>query len=184
MVWRKSCYTFSHISPPQQVCLIVQSHAIVSVHVFGRGGGGGTKARICPTTWTEFQNGVLSLWSVMVVWSQTWSETIFVEPKMERKFSTEYSTAEKCPEVTITWTIRAWRSFTCVSETARSWNKLTTNWVVLNFVVVFCLTHDHENFEMCGVLNSNNRLWATMGPLKTFGNRVVVGWSWRFIRFR
>ena len=32
---------------------------------------------------------------------------------------------------------------------------------------------------MCGVLNSNNGLWATMGPLETVGNRVVVGWRFR-----
>ena len=61
---------------------------------------------LCQCTWGRYkgenmsnygqiQNGVLSLWSVIVVWSQTWSEPTFVEPKIERKYATEYSTAGK-----------------------------------------------------------------------------------------
>ena len=41
-------------------------------------------------------------------------------------------------EVTITWTILAWRSFTCVRP--RSWINLTANWLVLNFVDFVSLT--------------------------------------------
>ena len=67
-------------------------------------------------------------------------------------------------EVTITWTIREWRSFPSVFTCVRPQE---------------CFTHDPENFEMCGVLNSNNGLWATMGPLETVGNRAVVGWRFR-----
>ena len=67
------------------------------MYVFGRGGGGGgrgAKARICSTTWTDSK------------WRPVPSKrddclmpnligTTFVEPKMKRKFATEYSTAEK-----------------------------------------------------------------------------------------
>ena len=61
--------TFS--PPPRQVYLFK-----VTVYLYL---GGGTKAGLCLTI-GQIQNGVLS-----------W----FVEPKMERKYATEYSNAEK-----------------------------------------------------------------------------------------
>ena len=76
--------TFS--SPPRQVYLF-----IVTVYVYL---GGGTKAIICRTTWTNSKWRPVT-WSVMVFWFQAWSKHTFVEPKMERKYATEYSTAEK-----------------------------------------------------------------------------------------
>ena len=36
--------------------------------------------------------------------------------------------------------------------------KCSTLFVCLFVCLFFCFTHDHENFEMCGVLNSSNGL--------------------------
>ena len=76
--------TFSSL--PRQVYLFK-----VTVYVYL---GGGTKVRICRTTWTDSKWRPVP-WCVMVFWFQTWSKHTFVEPKMERKYATEYSTAEK-----------------------------------------------------------------------------------------
>ena len=76
--------TFS--PPPRQVDLFK-----VTVYLYL---GGGTKARICQTTWTD-SKWHPAPWSMMVFWFQTGSKHTFVEPKMERKCATEYSTAEK-----------------------------------------------------------------------------------------
>ena len=79
------------ISPPWQVCLVVQSHATVSVNVLG----GVVQRQEFARLRGRIQNGVISLWSVRVFWFQTRSERTFVDPKMEGKYATEYSTAEK-----------------------------------------------------------------------------------------
>ena len=84
-------HILSYLPSPTSLCHCSKSHHCLSVHIWG----GGTKTRIRPTYLDRFKIACLSLWSVMVVWSQTWSEPTFVEPKMERKYATAYSTAEK-----------------------------------------------------------------------------------------
>ena len=39
-------------------------------------------------------------------------------------------------------------------------------------MILFSFTHDHEHFEMCGVLPECKS--RTMKPLKTFGNKVEL----------
>ena len=79
------------LPPSWQVYLVAQSHAFVSVYVLG---GVVQRQEFVPLL-ERIQNGVLPLWSVRVFWFQTWSERTFVDPKRERKYATEYSTAEK-----------------------------------------------------------------------------------------
>ena len=51
----------------------------------------------------------------------------------------------------------------------------------ISFILADFLFHPQPGkFEMCGVLNANYVLWATMGPLETFGNRVVDELRFRF----
>ena len=100
--------TFFHISSPWQVCLVVQSHTIVSMYVLG----GVVQRRKYVPLLGRIQNGVLSLWSVWVFWKPDRNIPDRNIPMwMERKDATEYSTAEKMGvlKMTMAWAIRAWR---------------------------------------------------------------------------
>ena len=83
--------TFSHISPPQQVCLIVQSHAIVSVYVFG--------GRYKAESMSNYLDRI-SKWLPVPLKRDgclipNLIGTYLCGAKNERKFPTKYSTGEK-----------------------------------------------------------------------------------------
>ena len=102
---------FSHISPPWQVCLTVQSHAnLLSQCTYLRGG---TKAKICPTTLADSKwrpvplkcDGCLvpNLIGTYLCGAEKGKKTCY------RIFDCREIGVEAL-EVSITWTIRAWRS--------------------------------------------------------------------------
>ena len=139
--------------------------------------GGGTEARIYPTTLADSKwhpvplkrDGCLipNLIGTYLCGAKKWKENMLQNIRLQRN-------RRQSP-----WSDNNMNDSdnSCVKiilRRLRTWNKLYTS------LLIFCFTYNQENFEMCGVLNANYRLWATMGPLETFGNRVVVGWRFRF----
>ena len=83
-------HLFTHISPPRQVCLIVQSHAIVSVYVFGGRYKGENmsnyldrfKMASCPfEPWWLFDPKPDR---VLPLWSQKWTENMLQNIRLPR----------------------------------------------------------------------------------------------------
>ena len=81
---------FSHISPPWQVCLIVQSHAIVSVYLFGSRYKGENmsnyfsrfKMASCPfEAWWLFDPK--PDWN-LPLWNQKWKENMLQNIRLQR----------------------------------------------------------------------------------------------------
>ena len=99
----------NHFRAPSPSCKVsLLKVPIVSVNVLG----GVVQRQEFARLRGRIQNGVLSLWSVRVFWFQTRSERTFLDPKMEGKYATEYSTEKgvKVLKVTMAWAIRAWRT--------------------------------------------------------------------------
>jgi len=128
---------------------------------------GSTKARICPTTWTD------SKWRPVPLKREDFLipnqiGTYLCGSKNGREIC--YRTLD-CREMgvkvlkvyTMAWAILVWRPDRCVRPRTCKGN--------MRF------THDHERLRNVSCFECKSR---TLGPLETFGSRLVVGWMFRF----
>jgi len=127
---------------------------------------GSTKARICPTTWTD------SKWRPIPLKC----EGFFIPNQIGTYFCGSKNGREICYrildcrekgvkvlKVTMAWAIRAWRTDRYIRPRTYKNN--------IRF------THDHKRLRKVPCFECKSR---TMGPLETFESKVVVGWMFRF----
>ena len=50
-------------------------------------------------------------------------------------------------------------------------------------LIFSCFTHDHENFEMCGVFHANHGLWESRFRVIKLGCYVIVNIGCKYVTF-
>jgi len=51
------------------------------------------------------------------------------------------------------------------------------------WLIFSCFTHDHENFEMCGVFHANQGLWESRFRVIKLGCYVIVDIGCKYVTF-